>query len=71
MVLLCLQLMSCKSTATNFLETSVLKGFKNKMKTVVTYMDFSKAIESVNHSILIYLLISTNHKCLYTLEAFD
>jgi len=47
-----------RSSTTNLLELTsfVIDGFKKKMETDVIYTDFSKAFDSVNHSLLLFKL---------------
>jgi len=41
----------------------VINGFKNKMQTDVMYTDFSKAFDSVNHSLLLFKLNQLGFPC--------
>jgi len=48
-----------RSTTTNLLELSsiVINGFKKKMKTDLIYTDFCKSFDSLNHSLLIQIIL--------------
>jgi len=54
-----------RSTTTNLFELSsiVINGFKKKMQTDVIYTDFSKAFDSVNHSLLLFKLNQLGVPC--------
>jgi len=54
-----------RSTTTNLLELSsiVINGFKKKVQTNVIYTDFSKAFDSVNHSLFLFKLDQLGFPC--------